>query len=1100
MKQSAYSLDDLNRPSLTRLFPRKRLFGMLDQLRKHPVIWVTGYPGCGKTALIRSYVENCKLPYLWCQIEEGEADLTTFFYHAGLGIETTALREREIAPPLTPEYLSEYLSDISEYPLRYFGNLYNNLKIPGLLIFDNYQKATASSPFHEIFRKGLSKIPEGLTVILISRTYPPQVLVRLLANNRMAVLGWNELRLTSEESEGIIRLQQQARETRETAPCLHSTSGGWAAGLVLLLRKAKRGHVDPQLFSKHVPEEIFAYFATEIFENMDSKTQDFLVKTAFLPKMTAEMAGEITGHPQAYRIFSELIRNNCFTEELFLSELMYRYHPLFRDFLLSRAKETFPAGELAILRRQAARLLEATGQIEAAFAVLDDAGDWDAKARLIIKHAPLMSAQGRNRLLESWLSTLPEQMIEDTPWLLYWMGACRLPFNPCLSRRYFEQAFGQFRSEGDATGVFLAWSGVVESITYGFEGFAQLDKWILILEGIMLDLNTFPSEEIEERVVSNMFTALVLSRQQHSNIEQWAKRALLLTEYNSNINIKMQTLAHLAIYRILMGDFKEADLAVEKLRQLLRSKEARPLARIMGLYVEALYCQIGGLHEKCLEAVSDGLELARSSDVHIMDRMLLGQAVASALNSGDSGTAEKFLKQISSCFDSCKAMEVYEYYFLKTRTALVQRDLKQASLHVELALEWAVDAGFSIPLGLGCLLKAYVAHEFGENREAAQHLAQASSIACETESRLLKYFVFWAEARFALYQGNEASGLECLKKALGVGKKLGYLNTFIEQPSVMASICAKALDVGIETRYVQEIIRKHNLTPDKPPLHVESWPWALKIFTLGRFSLVRDGRPVQFSGKAQEKPLSMLKTLIALGGRGVREDRIASALWPEADGDMMHKCFATTLHRLRNLIGIHEALELRNGCLTLDQRYCWVDVWAFERTLGDADRTWRKEANRADITKAVELIQRAIEIYHGSFLSGEAGEPWKIAFSGRLSTKFLRGVGRLGHYWESSGEWEKAVECYERAIEVDPMAEELYGRLMACYHHLGRRSKAISLYYSLQRILSAALGIGPSPEIETVYSSLNDQETEIWQRKKRYSVKIRPKPLTDCNR
>lgn len=915
-----------------------------------------------------------------------------------------------------------------------------------------------------------------MTVILISRTYPPQVLVRLLANNQMALLGWNQLCLTSEESEGIIRLQQQVKETRETTLCLHSTTGGWAAGLVLLLEKAKRECIDPQLLCKQVPEEIFAYFATEIFEKMDSETQDFLLKTAFLPKMTAKMAEEITGHPQASRVFSELIRNNCFTEELFLTELMYRYHPLFRDFLLSRAKETFLAKDLAILYRHAVKLLEATGQTEAAVALLHDSRDWDAMVMLIIKHVPLMLARGRNRLVEAWLNTLPKEMIEDTPWLLYWKGACRLPFDPCLSRHYFEQAFERFRKEEDATGVFLAWSGVVESIAYGFEGFAQLDKWIRILEGVMHGLNTFPSEEIEERVVSGMFTALVLRQQQDSSIEGWAKRALLLAKDSSSINAKMQTLAHLALYRILMGDLEKADLVIDTLRQLIRSKEAQPLARIMGLYIEALYCQVAGLYEKCLEAVSDGLELARTSDVHIMDCMLLGQAVFSALNSGDSKTAEKFLKKMGLSFDSCKPLEIYQYHFLKTRAALIRGDLRQASLHVETALKLAIDAGSSLPLGLGYLLKAHVVHELGENREAAQHLAHAFSIACRTESRLLKYYVFWAEARFAFDQGKEASGLKCLKKALGVGRKQGYLNTFIDQPFVTASLCARALDNAIEVGYVQEIIRKHNLIPDKSPLHIENWPWALKIFTLGRFALVRDGRPVRFSGKAQEKPLSMLKALIAFGGRDVREDRIADALWPEADGDMMHRCFATTLHRLRKLIGIHKALELRDGRLTLDQRYCWVDVWAFERILGEADRIWKKDTNRCDITEAVELIQRAIEIYHGNFLSGETGELWEIAFYERLRSKFLRGVDKLGHHWESIGEWGKAMECYQRGMEVDPTAEEFYGRLMACYHRLGRRTEAISLYDRLQKILSATLGIEPSPEIEAICRSLSCQK------------------------
>ncbi|MEA3385269.1 MAG: BTAD domain-containing putative transcriptional regulator [Thermodesulfobacteriota bacterium] len=1068
MEQKAYFLPKLNRPSLTNVFTRKQLFGRLDQLRKQPVIWVTGPPGCGKTTLISSYVEDSDIPCLWYQIDEGDADPATFFYYMGLAANTTALQERETLPLLTPEHLQ----DISKFTPRYFENFYNRLEIPGILVFDNYQELPASSPFHKIFHKGLSKIPEGLTVILISRTYPPQVLVRLLANNQMTLLGWNQLCLTSEESEGIIRLRQQVKVTGETTLYLHGTTGGWAAGLALLLEKAKRGGIDLQLLCKRVPEEIFAYFATEIFEKIDSETQDFLLKTAFLPKMTAKMAEEITSHPQASRIFSKLIRDNCFTDELFLAELTYQYHPLFRDFLLSRAKETFLSEDLAILCRHASKLLEATGQIEDAVALLHDVEDWDAKIMLIIKHAPLISAQGKNRVLEAWLNTLPEEMIEDTPWLLYWKGVCRLPFDPCLSRRYFEQAFERFQSEKDAIGVFLAWAEVIESIVYCFEDFAQLDKWIRILEGITPGLNKFPSEDIEERVVSSLFTALVIRQQQDYDVEEWAKRALLLAKDSSNINSEIQSLANLALYRILMCDFEKADLPIYTLRQLTRSEEARPLVRITGLYVQALHCQIAELHEECLESVSDGLELAQTSDVHIMDCMLLGQAVFSALNSGDSKTAEKYLKKMGSSFDSCKPLETYQYHFLKTRAALIQGNCKQASLHVELALKWANDGGYPLPLGLGYLLKANVAHGLEENQEAAQHLAHAFSIASRAESRFLKYYVFWADARFAFDQGKETSGLKYLEKALGLGRKQGYLNTFIDQPFVTANLCARALDNGIEVGYVQDIILKHNLIPDKPPLHVENWPWALKIFTLGRFALVKDGKPVRFSGKAQEKPLSMLKALIAFGGRDVREDRISDALWPEADGDMMHRCFTTTLHRLRKLIGIHKALELRDGRLTLDPRYCWVDVWAFERILGETDRTWRKGTN----TEAVELLQSAIDIYHGNFLSGEIGEPWEIAFYERLRSKFLRGVKNLGHHWESCGEWGKAVECYQRGLEVDTKAEDLYGCLMVCYHHLGRRTEAMSLYDRLKEILSLTLGIKPSPKIEAIRLSLNCQK------------------------
>ena len=87
------------------------------------------------------------------------------------------------------------------------------------------------------------------------------------------------------------------------------------------------------------------------------------------------MAEELTGLPSASRLLSTLNRNNYFTEKRFHSEPIYQYHPLFREFLLSRAKEPFPKKVFLALFRRAASLLEEDGQIEAAITLLRDIGD-----------------------------------------------------------------------------------------------------------------------------------------------------------------------------------------------------------------------------------------------------------------------------------------------------------------------------------------------------------------------------------------------------------------------------------------------------------------------------------------------------------------------------------------------------------------------------------------------------------------------------------------------------------------------------------------------------------------------------------------------------
>jgi len=934
------------------------------------------------------------------------------------------------------------------------------------VVFDNYHEVPEGSSFHELLLNGLSRTPEGINAILISRSDPPPALIRLRANHQMEVLGWDELRLTPRESAAIVRLRGQQKMSKDAVQHLHTLADGWAAGLVLMLESVHRG-IEPQLMGKFTPEEMMDYFGNELFDKTDKEIQGFLLKTAFLPKMTAKMAEELTNLSSAGSILSSLYRNNYFTGKRLQVEPVYQYHPLFREFLLLRARDLFSPEELSLIQGRAATILEESGQIEDAAEFFHQASDWEGFTRLILKQAQSLIIQGRNRSLEEWLSSLPKDVIDNNPWLLYWMGEAILPFNPNLARSYFERAFERFKTQEDLDGIFRAWSGTAGSIMAAMEDFELLDQWISLLEDLMHRFMVFPSEEIKARVVSTMFQALVFRQPHHPEIEAWENQALTCIEDHETIDEKVMGWARLIYYRIFLGDFAKAAQYIDSLRQFTQSIGILPRTLIRVKFSEAIYYRYTGLHEKCLKAVSDGLELSSRSGAHYMDHFLLQHGIGSALNVNDTETAGKLMEKMTF-LNRFKPWDKWAYHRTQSRSALLQRDVKKAPSHIELAFRFGLDVGAPLSMFYCHLAKSYVSHQLGNDREAGEHLSRASGIANQMKSQLFKFFVLLAKALFAFDQGDEGLGMSSLREALSLGKEGRFFCTNIDQPSSMVRLFTKALEAGIEVNYVQELIRRLNIIPAEPPLHLDNWPWPLKIFTLGRFEILKDGKPIRFSRKGHQKPLSMLKALIAFGGREVREEEIADALWPEADGDTAHMSFVTTLHRLRQLLGHEKFIQRRENRLTLDERYCWADVWAFEHILRKAEAQWLKRG----MASAIPFIEKAMEMYRGPFLAQEVEQPWTMSMSERLKTKFLRNVEKLGLYWQQADQWERALDCYQKGLEVDDLSEEFYQGLMVCYHQLDQKAKALSVYNRCRKKLSTALGIQPSAKTQSMYKSL----------------------------
>ena len=248
--------------------------------------------------------------------------------------------------------------------------------------------------------------------------------------------------------------------------------------------------------------------------------------------------------------------------------------------------------------------------------------------------------------------------------------------------------------------------------------------------------------------------------------------------------------------------------------------------------------------------------------------------------------------------------------------------------------------------------------------------------------------------------------------------------------------------------------------------------WPVRIYTLGRFSIIIDGLQPEYGRKVPHRILDLLKALIAMGGRKVSCNRLAGLLWPDVDGDTARKSLDTTLYRLRKLIGHDQALVCTDGTLSLDPGLCWVDVWAFERLATQINRAMSDDGSKIDPASMQLICDQLSRLYQDHFLQQDDVNSWSVSMRERLRSKFVHHLVECGDYWEQRSEWKRALDCYRKGLDVDDLVEVFYQRMMVCYMEQDRSSEAMATYRRCRQILSVVLGLRPEPQTEWTYEKL----------------------------
>lgn len=246
---------------------------------------------------------------------------------------------------------------------------------------------------------------------------------------------------------------------------------------------------------------------------------------------------------------------------------------------------------------------------------------------------------------------------------------------------------------------------------------------------------------------------------------------------------------------------------------------------------------------------------------------------------------------------------------------------------------------------------------------------------------------------------------------------------------------------------------------------------VLDFRVFGSPRLLLNQREIPFR---RRQPLAVI-AILALSAHPCSRDELIYLLWPDAPQDTGRQRLRRVLSVIRQAVGpIADQLLLRvgsgNHLLHVDQQECRVDAWTFLQLA--------QQAHSAVTPDNCRLIEQALRLSAEPLLSGlehDASaefEQWVFQQRDRFARIRSDLWRQLVDGYALANEVHRAISTVERALVVDPIAEDLHRKAMWLYARAGRRTDAIQQYVRCTALLARELNIEPEADTLLLYQAI----------------------------
>ena len=250
--------------------------------------------------------------------------------------------------------------------------------VPFVVMLDDLHELR-SPACHDVLSVVISGIPPGSQLVAASRFEQPH-LPRLRASGDALEFMAADLALDAAGAEQIFS-QAHVSLTRELAAAVTERTEGWPAGLYLAAVIAAGNDGEPVTVSGD-DRWVADYLYRESLARLPEGVQRFLRRTAVLDQLSAPLCEAVLAESGAQEQLRGLEASSLFLIPLDRRREWYRYHALFREFLLGELRRIEPDAVMK-LHLRAADWYESSGSPAMALEHLLNTTERDRCVRLV---------------------------------------------------------------------------------------------------------------------------------------------------------------------------------------------------------------------------------------------------------------------------------------------------------------------------------------------------------------------------------------------------------------------------------------------------------------------------------------------------------------------------------------------------------------------------------------------------------------------------------------------------------------------------------------------------------------------------------------------